>query len=301
MRIGIDIGGSHIAVGLVDESGNVLAKQESELQKENLLTIEEQIMKIVLQKIDSLIEQNNINKSEIQMIGVACCSDSIKNNIIMSTTNLDVKDFELGKILQEKYQIPVFIKNDAKCAAIAEKEFGCLQKYENAIFLTIGTGIGGAAYYKNQLLQPDISDAFEVGHMIIKKYGKQCNCGNKGCFERYASIRALKEMVKEEYNIKQDMTGVELYNYIICHKQEEKMKQVLQEYIEYLCIGIANILRIYKAEAIGLGGSFVYYKDIFLEPLRNTLKQYTHHGYLPKIEIAMMKNDAGIIGASRLE
>lgn len=235
------------------------------------------------------------------MIGIACCSNNIKNNVIMSAVNLDVENFELGKILQEKYKLPVFIKNDAKCAAIAEKEFGCLKKYENAIFLTIGTGIGGAAYYKNQLLQPDVSDAFEVGHMIIKTDGKQCNCGNKGCFERYASIRALKEMVKEAYKVEETMTGLDLYNHIVCHEQEEKMQQILQEYIEYLCIGIANILRIYKAEVIALGGSFVYYKDIFLEPLQNTLKQYIHYGYLPEIEIAMMKNEAGMIGASRLK
>ena len=95
----------------------------------------------------------------------------------------------------ERYKIKnvkIKLSNDAKCAAIAEQRYGCLRGYKDSIFLTLGTGIGGAAFLKGELLEPKRFSGFEFGHMIINKNGKECSCGKKGCFETYSSIRAFQ-------------------------------------------------------------------------------------------------------------
>ena len=96
-------------------------------------------------------------------------------------------------MLNEYYGTKIVLKNDAKCASLAEKKFGALKDYKDSVFLCLGTGIGGATFYNGKLVEPKRAAGSEFGHMIIKKDGITCNCGNKGCFERYASIRAFKE------------------------------------------------------------------------------------------------------------
>lgn len=299
MRIGIDLGGSHIAVGIIDENGKIIIKKEEELKVVGQEKIENIILDKIIQNINLLLKVEKINKKDIKMIGIAC-PGIVTNDTIIKIHNLGIENFTLGKLLYNQLRIPIFLKNDAKCAAIAEKEYGCLQNYQNAIFLTIGTGIGGAIFYQDHLLQSNISETFEIGHMIIQKNGKVCNCGKNGCFERYASIRALKEMTMERYQTKEIMTGMELHDYINQHSQEQKMKDLLEQYIDYLSIGVTNMITIYKPEAIGFGGSFVYYQELFMEQLNKKIVEYTYHNNIPKLEIAQMKNDAGMIGASRI-
>jgi len=213
--------------------------------------------------------------------------------------NLPLSGLDIKEEIQEHFNIPTHIRNDAKCAGICEKLYGSLKEYKNAVFLGIGTGIGGAVFNIDELLKSGENDIFEIGHMIIMKDGIQCKCGRKGCFEKYASISALKENVKQAYKLEPDITGKQLHDLITTNLNDKKMQTIINEYIQNLSIGISNIINLFEPEAISIGGSFAYYEDIFMEKLNQKLKQ-DNPSLHTKILLATHKNDAGIIGATRI-
>lgn len=302
MKIGIDIGGSHIGVGLVDENGNIIIKREKDLLKKESLNLETAVTYTIIEYINEIIIEESLNINQIKFIGIAYPA-SLRNGKIGKSTNLNFLEGEnIKESIKKNFNIPVYIKNDAKCAAICEKKYGSLKEYSNCVFLTIGTGIGGAAFINNTLLSTTQNDLFKIGHITIQKNGIECKCGKKGCFEQYASITSLKREVKDEYNINEELTGISLYEFIIQNMQDEKMKKIVNEYVENICIGLSNIIKLFEPEAISIGGSFAYYENIFLEVLEKKLKenQMVSVDNCPKILIATYKNDAGIIGAANI-
>lgn len=203
--------------------------------------------------------------------------------------------------------MPIKLQNDAKCAAIAEHEYGVLQGYESSIFLTLGTGIGGAAIVAGKLLEGKCFSGYEFGHMTIDVNGEQCKCGKKGCFELYGSMKTFKRNFKERLGLSQFTHSEQLLDFLkydmALEKHDERIKQVIDEYTESLAIGISNLINIFEPEAIGIGGSFTYFEEFLLEKLKEKLL----NGNLlfnPRSDIiiksALLKNDAGIIGASML-
>ena len=259
----------------------------------------EEIVETIIQNINEITKENNIDIKNVEYIGIAF-PKSLRNNIIGEAVNLGVNGYEIKEELERILNRPVYMKNDAKCAAICEKKYGSLKEYENAVFLTIGTGIGGAVFINNMLLATSRNDLFKVGHITIQKDGIKCNCGKNGCFEKYASITALKEKVIKIYNLDREFTGINLHNFITKNLQDEKIEKIIEEYIENLSIGLANIINLFEPDVISIGGSFAYYEDIFLKKLEKKLKENaTKFGEsCPKILIAKYKNDAGIIGAT---
>ena len=232
----------------------------------------------------------------IEEIGIAS-PGTIRDGIIIKAGNLGIKNFNLKEKLQ--LNIPIKVENDGKCAAIAEKKLGSLKDYEDCIFLNIGTGIGGAVFLEGKLLKPKACSGFELGHMTIEKNGILCTCGKRGCFERYCSMRVLKEKVRGEYGLGQDIHSRELME--ILSNKTYKSNIILNEYIDNLCIGIANLIDIFEPQAIVIGGSFAYYEDLFLPLLKEGLftKNMTFNGRQDiEIKTAMLRNDAGIIGAT---
>ena len=299
MRIGIDIGGTHIAFGIVTKEGKVLQKQERDWTQEEKESLEEVIEPIFMEQMERLLKKANKSIEEIEAIGIGFPGIT-KDGKFVSAHNLKVQNYPITQVLHNYYSVPICLKNDAKCATIAEKRFGSLKPYENSMFITIGTGIGGGVIWKDQLLEPKEYPGFEIGHMIIQKGGELCNCGNKGCFERYASIQALKRKVQEQFSIKGTLTGKQLLQYIQKHIQQEQMQEVLQEYLENLSIGLGNLITIFQPEAIAIGGSFPFYKEILFSSLQEKIKPYLKQEKT-KFLLAELKNDAGIIGAGVME
>lgn len=299
MRIGIDLGGSHIGVGLVDDFGNIIIKKEEEISIQDKLNIERKIEETIVKYINEIMLEKQIDDKEIEFIGIAC-PGCVNNETIVLAVNLGINNFEIVKTLNKYFTIPIYLKNDAKCAAICEKKYGSLKQYSDAIFMTIGTGIGGAVFYKDKLVVPKVNEGFEIGHMITNKNGRLCKCGKHGCFETYASITALKNDVKDALNIEKQITGKELFNYINQNIDNEKINTIIKEYVKELAIGISNLINIFAPEAISIGGSFIYYKNIFMDNLKNELKNSNllFNSVIPDILIANTGNDAGIIGAS---
>ena len=303
MKIGIDIGGSHIACGIVERNGNLIAKETrdiniNEIQKEK--RAENLIIDIIDNEIKLLLEKFDYTKGDISKIGISV-PGSPKGSIIRNLVNLNIKEFNIGKVLEEKYNTIVKIKNDGKCAGLAEKKYGALKKYGDCIFLCIGTGVGSAVFLNGELLQPKQNPGFEFGHMIIEKEGNICNCGKKGCFETYASMKRFKKDAIKELKLYDNIEAEEVQNYIRNNIHIEKVHNFVNEYVENISIGIFNIINIFEPEAIAFGGSFSYYEDIFIpilyEKLENKIfNKDTKYKLFP----AKLRNDAGIIGATEI-
>lgn len=298
MKIGIDLGGSHIGIGIINENGNIIEKRETELINEKENNIQEFIKSYISYNVKELIQ----NYDDIKIIGVAS-PGTPKNGKITSLVNLGINELDIEEIISNVCNLPIRLCNDAKCAGLAEKQYGSLKKYSDAVFICLGTGIGGAVFLDNKLLIPRRNPGFELGHMIIEKDGKLCNCGKKGCFETYCSMKRLKNELIDEMSLPKDIPSQELLQTLKKRKKEENVKQIVNTYIENLIVGLSNIIDIFEPEAICLGGSFVYFEEVLYESLveKYYAKRYVFNKQnLPDIKLAKLGNDAGMIGAGEL-
>lgn len=299
MKIGIDIGGSHLGIGLINSNGKIIAKEEKDMHNNaKNKNYGEQLVEAIIELITKILEKKKIKIQEISLIGIAV-PGTVSNTHIIKADNLHIQNFNIVSEINKYFNIPIYLRNDAKCAAIAEKEYGGLKKYDDALFLTIGTGIGGAVFLGGKLLRPKKYEGFEIGHIVIEKNGIQCNCGRQGCFEKYASMKVLKDTVQKEFN-RENLTGRELKEILIDENNKPKTDVIINEYIENLSLGLANLINIFEPETISIGGSFVHYKDLMLDKLIKKLNEknmlFNNNG-APKIVMAKLKNDAGIIGS----
>ena len=299
MKIGIDLGGSHIAIGVVDNKGKIVEKVQKRIMKAEKANIKKTIEEYIFEKVKLFISEYKISEVGIAIPG------TVKNGVVIKSVNLGLKNYKISERLQTKIDIPIKIRNDAKCAAIAENKYGTLKSFNRNVFLTLGTGIGGAVIIDNKLLDTGDLPGCEFGHIIIEKNGKECNCGKRGCWEKYASMKAFKDNLRKVLNLDEKTSGKELLDIIrknnSNNEKYSKINKIIDEYIEYLSIGISNLVNIFEPEAIGIGGSFVFYEEVFLEKLkRRILKGNLLFNDRKEIIIqtAILNNDAGIIGAT---
>ena len=299
MKIGIDLGGSHIAIGVVDNKGKILEKVEKRIIRTEKNNIKRVIEEYIIEKTANILQQYKITEMGIAIPG------TVRNETVVKSVNLGLKNYNIVKKLQEKIQVPINIRNDAKCAALAENTYGALKSYDRSIFLTLGTGIGGAVIIHNELLDTGELPGCEFGHMLIEKNGRLCKCGKKGCWETYASMKAFKDNLREILDLDERTSGKELLD--ILRKMEKnnpkyiQTNKLIEQYIDYLSIGISNLVNIFEPEAIGIGGSFVFYEEIFLEKLKNKIINDNLLFNERKeiiIQTAILDNDAGIIGST---
>ena len=297
MKIGIDLGGSHIGIGIVDEKGYVIEKSEKRIIEKDRKNIKSTIEKYITEKV-----RNTIKENEITEIGIAI-PGTISNEKVIKSINLGLKNYPIVKKLQENINLPIKIANDCRCAAIAENKYGALKKYSREVFITLGTGIGGAVIINDKVLDTGDLPGCEFGHMIIQKNGIECKCGKRGCFEKYASMKAFKDNLRKELGLNEKARGQDLLNIIRKNQDNPKIKKVINDYIDNLSIGISNIVNIFEPEVIGIGGSFVYFSDILLDKLKdNIIKKEYLFNQRKTINIvqAILGNDAGIIGSTMI-
>ncbi len=297
MKIGIDIGGSHIGIGLVENNGTIVLKKEIYIKEKT--DIENRIERYITENVIEILQAYGVNQIGIAVPG------TVTDKKIIKAVNLGIVDYDLGNILEQNllnlgYTIDVKLKNDGKCAALAEQKYGALQGYDNSIFLCIGTGVGSAVIFDGKLLEPKNVPGFEFSHTIIHKNGALCNCGKRGCFEVYASLKRFKEKLVKEFNLN-SLSGECIREFIRQNSDNLTLKYIINNYIEDLSIGISNIINIFEPEVICFGGSFAEYEDILYQPLKKAL--LSGNLLFNKrcdiiIKHAELKNDAGIIGAT---
>lgn len=299
MKIGIDLGGSHIAIGVVDKDGRIVEKKERRILDKEKKDIFGFIEGYISENVNEMVQKYKITSMGIAIPG------TLNQTTVIKSVNLGIENYNIIEKLKEKINIPIKIKNDAKCAALAENSYGSLKNYSRSLFLTLGTGIGGAVIINNELLNTGELPGMEVGHIVINRGGLQCNCGNNGCFERYASMKVLKNNLRNALGLDETTRGEELLDMIRnnneSNKNFNKIESTVNEFIQNLSLGIANLVNLFEPEAIVIGGSFVYFEDVLLHRLKNCLK---NEPYLFNkreeliIKPAVLGNDAGIIGAS---
>ena len=299
MKIGIDLGGSHIAIGVVDNNGRILEKVEKRLRGIEKKVIQNTIEEYITENITTFTKKYRVTE-----IGIAIPGTVTEDEVVKSV-NLGLKNYKIIEELKKRIDLPIKIKNDAKCAAIAENTYGCLKQYNRSVFLTLGTGIGGAVILNNKLLDTGKLPGCEIGHMVIEKDGILCECGRKGCFEKYASMKTLKNNLRQALGYDEKVSGKELFEIMRSNNPEnqdyEVVEKIIQNYIESLAIGIANLINIFEPEAIGIGGSFVYFEEVLLNRLHKELiskKMLFNPRKEIIIKTAILQNDAGIIGAT---
>lgn len=283
------------------------------------MNIEEVIEQNIVEYVTNVLENSD---EMIESIGIAV-PGVVTEGIINKCVNLGIKDYKIAENLNNKIaqyavqnkkearllSLPLQIKlqNDAKCAAIAENEYGALKDYDDSIFLTLGTGIGGALIQNKKLVEGKQFSGYEFGHMTINVNGEQCKCGKKGCFELYGSMKKFRTRLKEEMGLSEFTHGEQLSDLLKYDKalgrHDERINRVIEEYIGNLAIGITNLVNVFEPDVIGIGGSFTYFEEYLLERLKNKILQgnllFNQRSDII-IKTALLKNDAGIIGASML-
>lgn len=294
MKIGLDIGGSHIAIGIVNNENKLLQKYEKDIKISESKNPKECLLDNIVLLIEDVISK--IDKNKVDLIGVACPGNIQKGKIIKAE-NLNLVNVDIVKELENKFNVKVLLKNDAKCAAIAEKTVGAIKNFKDVCFLTLGTGIGGAIFIDGKMVLPKS----KIGHMVIDINGEKCSCGRTGCFETLCSMKKFKKDIIEKLQLSSDTTGIEIRQFLKNKSTYDLAKDTIDVFIHNLSIGITNLVRIFKPEVICIGGSFTHYEDILLDKLKKELEDEVglfNSNDLPQILMATLKNDAGIIGAT---
>ncbi|MBU1027176.1 MAG: ROK family protein [Candidatus Margulisbacteria bacterium] len=289
MIIGIDLGGTKIAGVLATPSGKILMDvhipTEANQGKKRVI---ENIHKV----IDTLIKSHKV---KIKAIGIGAPGPILyEKGIVVEAPNLPGwEKVHLKDILEKEYKVPVFVDNDANCAALAEAWFGAGKFVKHFLYMTVSTGIGGGIIIDKKLYRGAIGAAGEFGHMIIdSKKTYICACGNYGCLESLASGTAIKKM-----------TGMDaIAAHLAAHQGDKKAKKALEEVAHYLAIGVANLVNIFNPEMIVIGGGLSNMWQHIGLPVKKEFKKYalTLPAKSVKIVRAKLKGDAGVLGAAAL-
>ena len=309
--IGVDIGGMSVKAGVVAIDGRIIIKDRvpTDTSKGN-----EPFLASVKSLIVGLI--NEARKIGYDIKGIGFGAPGVVNNeegTIDYATNLKLYHVKVKEYLKD-LNIPIYISNDANVAALAEQRFGAAKGYHDVVMITLGTGVGSGIVINNKLFEGNLGKGAEIGHMVIVVDGVECNCGRKGCFERYASTSALiretqsvmmnnKDSMMWDY-CNHDINRVDGRTSFECAKAGDKAaNEVIDTYIKYLGEGLLNVCNIFRPQAIILGGGVSAQKDYLKNKVQKYLEDH-YYGYheTPRSEvlIAALTNDAGIIGAAIL-
>lgn len=296
--IGVDIGGTNLKIGLIKDD-KIIDRQNESTNAENLINqIENQI--------NILLINNNLKAKDISGMGVGC-PGIINNGIVIESANLNLHGVNLQKILEDRLKIKVEVKNDADMATLSEHKLGAGKGCKNMIMLTLGTGVGGGIIVDNKLYSGN-SGSGELGHITFQINGIPCNCGRKGCMEKYVSCSALDKQAKElmnsmPNNIPLDKNGnVRASDLIRLYDTDDCAKLIIDRYVEYLSDGVMNYCNIFRPDKIVIGGGISYAPKI-IEMVAERCSQFDY-GYKKSdkvdIVVAELGNDAGILGVTTL-
>ena len=309
--IGVDVGGTNLVAGLVDENGVILDKVSRPLDR----TMNDRELCAELADLSlTICTVCGKKPAEIQAVGVGIPGlvDNERGEVV-KTTNMAFGHTPFRALFREKWDIPVYLGNDANCAAIGEYFSGAARGCDPAVIVTLGTGVGGGLVCNGKLLTGFAGSAMEVGHMIVHPGGEKCPCGNAGCWEQYGSASALIRMTREEMQRNPgsllwqlcggDTARVEGRTAFDAAGQgDEGAKRVLNEYLEGLSLGLINLVNIIQPQVICLGGGVSNApEELLLEPLRKLVLAGTYDKNNPtKLVRASLGNDAGVVGAAKL-
>ncbi len=309
--VGVDVGGMSIKIGLVTKEGKILKSKAFPTEQEKGF---KSMFARTADMIKDLLADNGFSLIDLGGIGIGIPGtvDS-KLGLIVSAVNIGCKNQDLIKEMSQYFNVPIAVGNDANVAALGEQRFGAGKGHENVVMVTLGTGIGGGIIIDGKLYEGNGGAGGEVGHQIIEIDGEQCNCGRRGCWERYASATGLINQTKYAmaensnslmHKIANENGGVDGRTAFLAKDAgDEAGKAVVDKYLHYLAEGLLNLGYILHPEVFIIGGGISHEGKNVMEPLRQKLNDdFDRSGMLPYIEVvqASLGNNAGIIGAAAL-
>lgn len=310
--VGIDLGGTNIVAGVVDENYNIISKAST---KTNCPRPEKEIADDMAKMALQAVKNANLEISDIEWIGIG--TPGIANSatgIIERANNLGFVNTPMVKYIKETIDKPVFIENDANAAAYGEFVAGAAKEARNAICVTLGTGVGAGIIIDGKIYSGSNYAGAEIGHTVIEVDGAECSCGRRGCFEAYSSATGLIRMSKEAMEKNPDSIMNKMAqekggkvtartSFDAMRAGDKSAKEVVDKYIKYLAAGITNTINIFQPDILCIGGGVCNEGDPLLLPVKALVENEDFAKNSEKrteIVIAKLGNDAGIIGAAFL-
>ena len=311
-RIGVDLGGTNIAVGIVNEKGEMLKKGSVPT---NAKRPADEIIKDMGELCKKLIAEQGITVDDVEYAGIATPGTADHDNgIVVYANNLPFENYPLAAKLSEFSGIKkVLIENDANAAAKGEAEMGAAKGCNNSVMITLGTGVGGGIIIDKKVYSGFNYAGGELGHVVIEVDGAQCSCGRKGCWEAYSSATGLINMTKAKMQETKDTVMWEIAPTLeavdgktafdAMRKNDKAGKEVVDKYIKYLAAGLINMINIFQPEVLVIGGGICKEGENLTKPLQEYIdkEEYARSNkQRTTVKIAALGNDAGIIGAAML-
>ncbi len=311
--IGVDLGGTNIACGLVDEDCNIILKKSVPTRAERG---EKPVVDDIIGVVMSVCSEYGISiQSEIIGIGIGSpgAVDTRGAGKVVFAGNVPFKNTPVGDMVMEACKVPVRMGNDANCAALGEVWAGRAKDCADVVMVTLGTGVGGGIIINRKIYSGFNDCAAEIGHIVIEVDGRQCTCGRRGCWEAYASATGLIKTTRE---VMQNYPGSIMWK--MCENDLNKLsgrtsykamregdaagREVVEIYTKYLAAGIVDMINIFQPEMLLIGGGISNEGDALLVPLMEHVRRDRFSRDVPqtRIERATLGNDAGIIGAAML-
>ena len=304
--IGIDLGGTKISTAIADLEGKVISQTTvPTLANEG----EEAVLGRIVKTVEIVVDEGNVTLDNIKAIGIGSPGPlDAKAGIIITTPNLPFKNFNLIKPLSEKFNVPVYLDNDANVAAIGEFMFGAGKGTENMVYFTVSTGVGGGAILNGKIFRGSTSNALEIGHTTVVQDGPRCNCGNIGCLEAISSGTAIGKKGQEAVLTNVDTSlkkydKVTSYEVFIEAKAGDKVSmEIIDRALTYLGIGVANAISTFDPDAVIIGGGVSKAGDIVFEIVREVVNKRCFKTMAEHCKIlpAGLGTDAGVVGAVAL-
>lgn len=308
--LGIDVGGTNISAGLVDDKGELLAKATTPTMNGREYS---DILDDMAGLCFRICEDREIDMDDVQSIGIGLpgVMDK-KKGLLKYANNLNFNHVNVVKEMKSRTSLPVRIENDANCAALGENTCGASKGCKNVIYVTLGTGVGAGIIINGKIFDGAFAGGGEAGHMVIVVEGEECSCGRKGCWEAYASASALR---REGRIAAAKYPNCEIYNLVdgniklidaktvfdAADLGDKIAEEIIDRYIKYVAVGLVNLVNIFQPEKIVIGGGICAQGDKVIVPVTKILEERVYGGELKtEVSVATLGNDAGIVGAAML-
>lgn len=311
-KVGIDLGGTNIKAGIVDEEYHILKQASVPTLTERT---HQEIIKDMAMLVKELMEQINITEAEVEGIGIGSPGMiAAKEGEVVYSNNFGWENVMLVQELHQYFSCPIQVSNDANCAALGEVKAGAAKGVSDVVLITLGTGVGGGVVVDGKLFEGGHAGGAELGHTSLVAGGEACTCGRKGCIEAYASATALirdarRAAEKHPESMMNSLCENNLNNmngkipFDAAQADDAAAKEVTDRYIMYLGESIANFVNIFRPDVVLLSGGVCNQGEKLTEPLNQYIKDKCFGGeksFIPKVCCATLGNNAGIIGAASL-
>jgi len=311
-KLGVDLGGTNISIGVVDDKWNIIGRGKRKTLAGR--PAEDIMVDIAAASLDA-VKSAGLELSQIESVGIGTPGSVDKaEGIITFANNLDFHNVPAREILSKWFDCPVYLDNDANCAALGEALAGSGRGVGSFVAITLGTGVGSGIVIDGKIVNGVNDAAGECGHMVIDMNGVDCNCGRRGCWEAYASATALiaqtkKAMLGDKTSMCWKLVGNDIEkangrtSFDAWRAGDKLGTQLVENYLRYLAIGLGNLINALQPDKICIGGGIGHEGEALLAPLRELIKHERYTRYAPKqteLVHAILGNDAGIVGAAAL-